>query len=184
MLSYRKSCRIQNRANGSNVWLFVKEVWLGWLIVATTNQGICAINFGESLQASIRQLQEQFPNSQVQASNPISENWVGQVIAYLESPQKGLNLPLDIQGTAFEQRVWQALQDIPLGNTASYKQIAQKIGNPKAARAVARACAANRIAVAIPCHRVIGSDGSLKGYRWGSQRKKALLELEANAISR
>jgi O-6-methylguanine DNA methyltransferase len=99
-----------------------------------------------------------------------------------DKPQQGLDLPLDIQGTAFQQRVWQVLQEIPPGITASYSEIAQQIGNPRAVRAVARACASNQIAVAIPCHRVVGSDGSLKGYRWGSNRKQALLDREITKI--
>lgn len=165
-----------------DIWFVVKEVWLGWIIVAATKRGICAIHIGDNAEALIRQLQAQFPNAQIERSDPIFQNWVEQIIAYIETPQKGLNLPLDIQGTAFQQRVWKALQDIPIGNTASYTEIAQQIGNPKAVRAVARACATNQIAVAIPCHRVIGSDGSLKGYRWGNERKQALLEHEANAM--
>jgi AraC family transcriptional regulator, regulatory protein of adaptative response / methylated-DNA-[protein]-cysteine methyltransferase len=105
------------------------------------------------------------------------------VITFIETPQLGLDLPLDIQGTAFQQRVWQALQSIPPGTNASYSEIAEQIGNPKAVRAVARACATNQIAVAIPCHRVVGSDGSLKGYRWGSDRKRNLIDREATQLS-
>jgi len=172
----------QNRANGIDMWFTVREVWLGCVIIAATRRGICSIQIGDNTEMLIGQLKQTFPNAQFQASDPIFENWVERVIAYIEANQRSLNLPLDIQGTVFQQRVWQALQDIPFGSTISYTEIAQQIGNPKAVRAVARACATNQIAIVIPCHRVIGSDGSLKGYRWGNERKQALLEREANAV--
>lgn len=169
----------QQGASGIEIRFTVKPLWLGWVLVAATHRGICAIHLGDTAEELTTQLQHQFPNAQLRESDPTFETWIEQVIALIETPQRSLTLPLDIQGTAFQQRVWQALQDIPPGSTASYSAIAQQIGNPKAVRAVARACAANQLAVAVPCHRVVGSDGSLRGYRWGSDRKRALLEREA-----
>ncbi|NEN97643.1 MAG: bifunctional DNA-binding transcriptional regulator/O6-methylguanine-DNA methyltransferase Ada [Moorea sp. SIO3I7] len=171
--------KYQQGADVIEIRFAVKPSWLGWVLVAATTQGICAISLGDTEEALIEQLQNQFPNAQVHESDSTFALWIEQVIAFIEIPQQGLNLPLDIQGTAFQQRVWRTLQDIPPGSTASYAEIAQQIGNPKAVRAVARACAANQLAIAIPCHRVVGSDNTLKGYRWGCKRKRALLEREA-----
>jgi AraC family transcriptional regulator, regulatory protein of adaptative response / methylated-DNA-[protein]-cysteine methyltransferase len=169
----------QQGAKGLEIQFAVKQIWLGWVVVAMTTKGICAIGLGDTAEVVTAQLQQQFPHAQLQESDPEFADWIDRVINFIETPQLGLDLPLDIQGTAFQQRVWQALQQIPVGTTASYSDIAAQIGNPKAVRAVARACATNQIAVAIPCHRVIGSDGSLKGYRWGSDRKRTLLDREA-----
>jgi AraC family transcriptional regulator, regulatory protein of adaptative response / methylated-DNA-[protein]-cysteine methyltransferase len=169
----------QQGARGIEIQFAVKPVWLGWVLVAATSKGICTISLGDTAEALTAQLKNQFPHAQILESDPTFENWIEQILALIETPQRGLNLPLDIQGTAFQQRVWQALQTIAPGNTASYSTIAQQIGNPKAVRAVARACASNQLAVAVPCHRVVGSDGSLRGYRWGNDRKRALLEREA-----
>ncbi|BAZ52783.1 methylated-DNA--protein-cysteine methyltransferase [Nostoc sp. NIES-4103] len=171
--------KYQQGADGIEIRFAVKRSWLGWVLVAATTKGICAIHLGDTEEVLIEQLQNQFPNAQLSESDSTFEDWIEQVIAFIEMPQQGLNLPLDIQGTAFQQRVWRTLQDIPPGSTASYAQIAQQIGNPKAVRAVARACATNQLAIAIPCHRVVGSDNTLKGYRWGCDRKRALLEREA-----
>jgi AraC family transcriptional regulator of adaptative response/methylated-DNA-[protein]-cysteine methyltransferase len=128
-----------------------------------------------------RDLQDQFPKADLVGDESGYEDLVAQVIGLIERPGVGLDLPLDIRGTAFQRRVWQALQQIPVGTTASYADIAKEIGMPKAARAVAQACGANTLAVAIPCHRVIRNDGTLSGYRWGVERKRALLEREAHA---
>lgn len=173
----------QQGAKGLTIQFAVKQIWLGWVVVAMADRGICAIGLGDTAKIVTAQLQQQFPHAQLQESNSEFEDWVDRTIAFIETPQLGLDLPLDIQGTAFQQRVWQALQQIPYGTTASYSEIAKQIGNPKAVRAVARACATNQIAVAIPCHRVVGSDGSLKGYRWGSDRKYTLIEREAAQLS-
>ncbi len=154
------------------------ESYLGWIIVAATEVGICAIEFGENPEALEEQIHRQFPQAKFCETDPTFKQWLTQLIAFIELPERDLNLPLDIQGTVFQQQVWQALQAIPTGSTLSYSELANKIGNPKAVRAVARACASNKIAVAIPCHRVIGSDGTLTGYRWGIERKEALLERE------
>jgi AraC family transcriptional regulator of adaptative response/methylated-DNA-[protein]-cysteine methyltransferase len=128
-----------------------------------------------------RDLQDQFPKADLVGDESGYEDLVAQVIGLIERPGVGLDLPLDIRGTAFQRRVWQALQQIPVGTTASYADIAKEIGMPKAVRAVAQACGANTLAVAIPCHRVIRNDGTLSGYRWGVERKRALLEREAHA---
>lgn len=152
---------------------------LGWVLVAATDRGICAIDFGDTPETLTEQLQARFPKAQLQASDPAFSHWVAQVLALIETPDRGLDLPLDIQGTAFQQRVWQALQAIPPGITMSYTEVAKQIEHPTAVRAVAAACAANTLAVVIPCHRVVRSNGALSGYRWGIERKRALLEREA-----
>jgi len=130
---------------------------------------------------TIPALQDRFPNANMIGADRDFENLVARVVGFIEAPKIGLNLPLDVRGTAFQQRVWQALREIPVGSTASYSEIAGRIGLPKAVRAVAQACASNEIAVAIPCHRVVRSNGSLSGYRWGVERKRALLEREEEA---
>ncbi len=149
---------------------------LGSVIVVAREQGICAIALGDRSEELVQQVYGQFP--QAKLCDHDLQSWVAEVIAMIEIPRLGLNLPLDIQGTSFQVQVWQALQTIPLGSTLSYKQVATQIGNPKAVRAVASACAANKLAIAIPCHRVIGSNGAMSGYRWGVERKRALLQRE------
>jgi AraC family transcriptional regulator, regulatory protein of adaptative response / methylated-DNA-[protein]-cysteine methyltransferase len=151
---------------------------LGEILVAATDKGICAISLGDDPDALLRELQDGFPNANMIGADTDFEHVVAQVVGLVEAPGIGLDLPLDLRGTAFQQRVWQALRKIPLGRTASYAEIARRLGDPKAVRAVARACGANRIAVAIPCHRVVRTDGALSGYRWGVERKRALLERE------
>jgi len=127
----------------------------------------------------LRDLQDRFPRAELRGAEPDYEQTVAQVIGLVEAPQIGLDLPLDVRGTAFQQRVWLALREIPAGSTVSYAELARRIGAPKGARAVAGACAANALAVAIPCHRVVRNDGALSGYRWGVERKQALLDREA-----
>ncbi len=161
----------------------VGECSLGSVLVAATEKGICAILFGEEPAALAEDLQTRFPKARVIGGDPSFETWVARVVGFVEAPRLGLDLPLDVRGTVFERRVWKALQQIPLGSTASYSEVAKKIGAPGSARAVARACGANRLAVAIPCHRVVRSDGGLSGYRWGVERKRTLLERES-AVSR
>ena len=129
----------------------------------------------------MRDLQDRFPRATLIGGDAGFEHLVAKVVGFVEAPRLGLDLPLDVRGTAFQQRVWQALREIPAGATASYAEIAKRIGAPKAVRAVAQACAANRLAVAIPCHRVVRNDGALSGYRWGVERKRALLDREAVA---
>jgi len=137
------------------------------------------VSIGSDAQLLTQALLDQFPDAEPAVDDPVFAQSVTRVMEYLDHPTSKFDLPLDIRGTAFQQRVWQALREIPAGKTASYNAIAERIGAPKAARAVAQACAANKLAVIIPCHRVLHSDGSLSGYRWGVERKKALLDLEA-----
>jgi AraC family transcriptional regulator, regulatory protein of adaptative response / methylated-DNA-[protein]-cysteine methyltransferase len=157
---------------------------LGLTLVAASENGVCAILFGDAQDSLLRDLKQQFPNARLIGGDKDFEQLTAKVIGFIEDPSKGLDLPLDIRGTAFQHRVWDALRRIPVGSTASYAEIARKIGAPKAVRAVARACATNHIAVAIPCHRVVRSDGALSGYRGGVERKRALLDKEAGIGSR
>lgn len=151
---------------------------LGLLLVAATDKGLCSIRFGDSEAELLGELNSRFPNAEIGSSDTAFQATVAATVAYVEQPKGRFNLPLDIQGTAFQQRVWQALQDIPLGQTASYQDVATAIGSPAAVRAVAGACAANPVAVAIPCHRVVKAGGALSGYRWGAERKERLLQRE------
>lgn len=152
---------------------------LGALLVAASEKGLCHIALGDDPQALLEELQARFPKADLVGGDPVFEAWMATVVGFVESPGTGLSLPLDVRGTAFQQRVWQALREVPVGETVSYAEIARRIGAPKAVRAVAGACAANTLAVAIPCHRVVRNDGALSGYRWGVVRKQALLEREA-----
>jgi AraC family transcriptional regulator of adaptative response/methylated-DNA-[protein]-cysteine methyltransferase len=169
------------RAGGANTTIrfAVGQCSLGSILVAATAKGICAILLGDDPDALVRDLQDRFPLAQLVGGDAGFEQLVAKVVGFVENPAVGLGLPLDIRGTAFQQRVWQALRDIPAGSTASYAQVASRVGSPKAARAIARACAANAIAVAIPCHRVVRNNGAHSGYRWGVDRKCALLQREA-----
>ena len=173
------------RAGGANtaIRFAVGQCSLGSILVASSEKGVCAIVMGDDPEALIHDLQDRFPRARLIGGDAGYESLVAQVIGFIEAPRTGLDLPLDVRGTAFQQRVWQALQQIPAGTTATYADIARKIGAPKAVRAVAGACAANALAVAIPCHRVIRSDGALSGYRWGVERKRALLEREGSSTS-
>lgn len=169
------------RAGGASaeIRFAVGECSLGSILVARSQHGVCAIMLGDDPEALARDLQDRFPRATLIGGDPEFEQLVSRVVGLVESPARGLELPLDVQGTAFQQRVWRALREIPPGSTASYTEIASRIGSPKSARAVAQACAANPLAVAIPCHRVLRNDGGLSGYRWGVERKRALLEREA-----
>jgi len=168
------------RAGGAaqRIRFAVAQCSLGALLVAQSERGLCAILLGDDPDALVRDLQDRFTHAELQGGDADFEALVARVVAFVEAPGLGLDLPLDVQGTAFQQRVWQALRAIPAGQTASYADIARRIGAPAAVRAVAQACGANRLAVAIPCHRVMKSDGTLSGYRWGVERKQALLERE------
>ena len=171
--------RFRSGGSGAAIRFAVGECSLGSILVAATDKGVCAILLGDKPEALVRELEDRFPRATLVGGDPGFEQWVAKVVGFVEAPALGLDLPLDVRGTAFQQRVWQALRKIPAGSTATYSQIAQRIGVPKAVRAVAQACATNAIAVAIPCHRVVRNDGSLSGYRWGVERKRALLEREA-----
>ena len=157
----------------------VGESSLGSILVACSQQGVCAILLGDDPDALVRDLQDRFPRASLIGGDAGFETLVSQVVGFVESPGVGLDLPLDVRGTAFQQRVWQALREIPAGSTVSYTDLARRIGSPRSVRAVAQACGANLLAVAIPCHRVVRTDGGLSGYRWGVDRKRALLQREA-----
>jgi AraC family transcriptional regulator of adaptative response/methylated-DNA-[protein]-cysteine methyltransferase len=171
------------RAGGANteIRFAVGECSLGSILVATSERGVCAILLGDDPDALVRDLQDHFPRARLIGGDAEFEDLVAKVVGFVEAPRHGLDLPLDIAGTAFQQRVWQALRGIPPGETATYTEIARRIGAPKSVRAVAQACGANALAVAIPCHRVVRNDGALSGYRWGVERKRALLEKETAA---
>jgi AraC family transcriptional regulator of adaptative response/methylated-DNA-[protein]-cysteine methyltransferase len=173
----------QFRAGGEDTDIFfaIAKCSLGSILVAQSKKGVCSILIGDDPVSLVRELQDQFPKANLIGDEPGYEDVVAKVVGLIEHPEIGVDLPLDIRGTAFQQRVWKALQQIPPGTTATYTDIAKKIGMPKAVRAVAQACASNALAVAIPCHRVIRTDGTLSGYRWGVERKNALLEREAHA---
>ncbi|GAA3527353.1 bifunctional DNA-binding transcriptional regulator/O6-methylguanine-DNA methyltransferase Ada [Zobellella aerophila] len=169
------------RAGGANteIRFAIGECSLGAILVAQSGRGVCAILLGDDPDALARELQDSFPAATLLGNDAGFERRVAQVVGLVEHPRLGLDLPLDVRGTAFQQRVWQLLQQIPAGETASYGELARRLGQPKAARAVAQACAANTLAVAIPCHRVVRTDGGLSGYRWGVARKRMLLAREA-----
>ncbi len=154
---------------------------LGAILVAQTTRGVCAILLGDDPDVLLRDLQDRFPKAHLIGGDTGFEQTVACVVGFIEAPRIGLSLPLDLRGTAFQQRVWQALCGIPVGQTVSYSDIAQRIGAPSSVRAVARACAANPVALAVPCHRVLRIDGGISGYRWGVERKRTLLAREAGA---
>uniref|UniRef100_UPI00260620A7 methylated-DNA--[protein]-cysteine S-methyltransferase n=1 Tax=Asticcacaulis sp. TaxID=1872648 RepID=UPI00260620A7 len=151
---------------------------LGALLVARSEKGVCAVFLGDDPEALVRDLQDAFPKAELIGGDAAFEETMARVAGLIEAPQTALDLPLDIRGTLFQQKVWAALQALPAGTCVSYSELAERVGLPAAVRAVASACAANKIAVAIPCHRVVRTDGSLSGYRWGVERKAALLEAE------
>ncbi|MBA4284226.1 MAG: bifunctional DNA-binding transcriptional regulator/O6-methylguanine-DNA methyltransferase Ada [Xanthomonadaceae bacterium] len=171
------------RAGGTNteIRFAIGECSLGAILVAASARGICAILLGDDPDALARDLQDRFPKASLIGADAGFEATVARVVGLVEAPRLGHDLPLDVRGTAFQQRVWQALREIPAGQTASYAEVAQRIGAPTSMRAVAQACGANALAVAIPCHRVVKSDGALSGYRWGVARKRSLLDREAQA---
>jgi AraC family transcriptional regulator of adaptative response/methylated-DNA-[protein]-cysteine methyltransferase len=152
---------------------------LGRVLVAATGQGVCAILFDDDADALKADLKVRFPGATLDAGDELFAKLAAAVLDFIENPASPIEFPLDPVGTTFQKRVWRALHDVAPGTTASYKEIAERIGSPKASRAIARACAANPIAVAIPCHRIVRRDGSLSGYRWGTERKRALLDREA-----
>jgi AraC family transcriptional regulator of adaptative response/methylated-DNA-[protein]-cysteine methyltransferase len=173
----------QYRAGGANEeikFAVGQTSSLGAILVASTKKGVAAILLGDDPEELVRNLQDRFPNARLIGADRDYEGLVAQVVGFVEAPRIGLDLPLDVRGTAFQERVWRALQEIPAGATVSYAEVARRIGVPKSVRAVAAACGANKLAVAIPCHRVIRNDGSLSGYAWGVERKRALLDREAS----
>lgn len=168
----------RNGGAGTVIRFAVGECSLGSVLVAASEKGVCAIFLGDDPDALVRDLQDQFPKARLIGGDREFEGTVARVIGFIEAPATGLDLPLDVRGTAFQQKVWRALQQVPAGSTVSYSGLAERLGVPRAVRAVARACAANALAVAIPCHRVLRNDGNLSGYRWGVERKRTLLKKE------
>lgn len=171
------------RAGGADeeIRFAIAETSLGALLVAASEKGVCSILMGDNPEKLLQDLQDRFTRARLVGGDAKFEKLVAKVVGLVERPRKDLDLPLDIRGTAFQQRVWKVLTTIPAGKTASYAQIARKIGKPSAVRAVAQACAANNLAIAIPCHRVVKTDGGLSGYRWGVARKQELLAREEAA---
>jgi len=152
---------------------------LGYILVARTGKGVCAILFGDNAAFLERDLRQRFPRARVLGSDAGTESLATEVARVSEDPRRTPEIPLDVRGTPFQQRVWRALREIPVGSTVTYAAVAQRLGAPRSARAVAQACAANPLAILIPCHRVVRQDGALSGYRWGIERKRALLSLES-----
>ena len=173
--------RFRAGGEGTIIRFAVGECSLGPILVAATEKGVCAIALGDDPDALVRSLQDRFSNAKLIGGDREFEQQVAKIVGLVEQPARGLDLPLDIRGTAFQRRVWDAIRAIPAGSTASYSELAKRLGKPNSVRAVAQACASNTIAVAIPCHRVVRMDGSLAGYRWGVERKRALLAREKAA---
>jgi AraC family transcriptional regulator, regulatory protein of adaptative response / methylated-DNA-[protein]-cysteine methyltransferase len=173
----------QYRAGGTkeDIRFAVGQTSLGAILVASSKKGVAAILLGSDPDEFVRDLQDRFPKARLIGADRDYEALVARVVGFVEAPTIGVDLPLDVRGTAFQQRVWRALREIPVGETVCYAEIARRIGSPQAARAVAAACAANNLAVAIPCHRVVRNDGSLSGYAWGVERKRELIRKEAMA---
>jgi AraC family transcriptional regulator of adaptative response/methylated-DNA-[protein]-cysteine methyltransferase len=184
---YEKSYKVlgmapsRYRAGGVDIEIqfAIGECSLGSILVAQSDRGICAILLGSDPDKLARDLQDSFPRASLIGGNADFERLVANVVGFIDAPRIGLNLPLDVRGTAFQQLVWHALREIPPGQTESYADIAKRVGAPGSVRAVGRACAANKLPVAIPCHRVVRKDGELAGNRWGVERKRTLLEKES-----
>jgi AraC family transcriptional regulator, regulatory protein of adaptative response / methylated-DNA-[protein]-cysteine methyltransferase len=170
--------QFRDRGIGQQIRYAVASSTLGAVLVAATERGVCAIELDDDPTEMIDRLTRRFANARLEVDDDGFARTVQAVVDFIEQPARGLDLPLDIAGTAFQHRVWQALRQIPLGQTISYSELAQRLGQPQAVRAVAGACGSNPVALALPCHRVVGSDGALRGYRWGLQRKRALLARE------
>ena len=170
--------RYRKGGEGETIRFALARCSLGALLVATTPRGICAILLGDDAALLLHDLHARFPQAELQEAEPGFERTLLDVVAFVDAPRIGLSLPLDVRGTAFQQRVWDALRQVPAGQTVSYAELAARLGMPQGARAVASACAANPAAIAIPCHRVVRNDGALSGYRWGVERKRKLLDRE------
>ena len=168
----------RNGGANADIHFAVGQCGLGSILVAQSQKGVCAILIGDDPDVLLRDLQERFPKANLIGGDADYEALVAKVVGLIEAPALGFDLPLDVRGTAFQRRVWEALQSIPPGETVTYGALATRLGSPRAVRAVAGACAANAVAVAIPCHRVIGASGALTGYRWGVARKRELLARE------
>jgi AraC family transcriptional regulator of adaptative response/methylated-DNA-[protein]-cysteine methyltransferase len=164
--------------DGITITYGLAQCYLGWVIVAATDRGICAIEFGDDPDTLPEQVQARFPNAQLNKADTGFKTILRDVVDFIESPKDTFRVPLDIRGTAFQQQVWEILRQIRPGETMSYTAVAERMGKPNAVRAVASACASNKLAVVIPCHRVVSKTGKTGGYRWGPERKKRLLESE------
>jgi AraC family transcriptional regulator of adaptative response/methylated-DNA-[protein]-cysteine methyltransferase len=173
--------QFRSGGRGESIRFAVGQCSLGSILVASTEKGVCAIQLGDSPGALVRDLQDTFAKAELIGGDEDFEQLVARVVGFVEAPMQGFDLPLDVRGTLFQQRVWRALREIPAGSTVSYAEVAKRIGAPTAVRAVAQACLSNPIAVVIPCHRVVRTDGALSGYRWGVERKRMLLEREATS---
>jgi len=167
---------------GVEIWFTIEDSPLRLVLLAATERGVCAVEIGSNAKVLQQELVSDFPKATLTENGVALKNHLAELRKYLSAPSRGLVLPLDIAGTAFQHRVWGALRNIPIGQTATYQQIARRIGAAKAVRAVGSACGANKVALAIPCHRAVRTDGSLGGYRWGVKRKRALLEAERAGI--
>jgi AraC family transcriptional regulator of adaptative response/methylated-DNA-[protein]-cysteine methyltransferase len=167
--------------DGETIRYTVVSTWLGWALVAATERGICMTALGDNRAGLEADLRRRFPAATLTPADAALSGWAERVVRFITRPGEQLDLPLDIRGTAFQAQVWRALQKIPPGETATYTGIAQALGRPRAVRAVAQACASNKLAVLVPCHRVVRGDGDLAGYRWGIERKRALLAREREA---
>jgi len=175
--------RRRRGGSGETIRFVTVATALGWALVAATERGICMTALGDDRDSLAGSLRQRFPSAEVIAEDAGLKQWADRIVRFITAPEQNLDLPLDIRGTAFQARVWRALQKIPLGKTASYAEIAAALGQPKAVRAVAQACASNKLALLVPCHRVIRTDGDLGGYRWGLERKRALLARERAAAA-
>lgn len=176
-----KPSTYQKGGRGTRIRFATAQCSLGWVLVAATDRGVCAIDLGDAPGPLVDRLRARFPESELVEGDPEFAEWTAQILAFLDAPHGSLDIPLDILGTAFQRRVWLALREVAPGSTVSYGEIAARIGSPKAARAVAQACASNQLAVAVPCHRIVRKNGELGGYRWGIERKRRLLEREAES---
>jgi AraC family transcriptional regulator of adaptative response/methylated-DNA-[protein]-cysteine methyltransferase len=176
--------QMRRGAPGARIRYSAARSYLGWILVAATERGVCAIEIGDAPEPLRRRLAARFPQAELRGDDPALAARIEKVLAFIEAPERGLALPLDIQGTAFQKRVWKALQSVRAGSTTTYAALARRLGRPTAARAVAGACAANPLALAIPCHRVVRGDGGLGGYRWGIERKRQILRREGASGAR
>jgi len=171
--TYRKG------APGMEIGYTVANSTLGKVLVAATTRGVSAVYLGEKPESLVDALRKEYPRAEIQRTQGANEQWLREILHRIEGDAPSLDLPLDVQATAFQRRVWQELQKIPRGTTRTYSQVARALGKPRSVRAVARACATNPVSIVVPCHRVIRMDGTLAGYRWGLQRKEKLLERES-----
>jgi AraC family transcriptional regulator of adaptative response/methylated-DNA-[protein]-cysteine methyltransferase len=173
----------QKGGKGMKIGYSIAKSGLGKVLVAATERGVSAVYLGDAVAGLLKELREEYPRAEIAAADGGFDRWVKEIVERVEGKPPRVELPLDLQATAFQRRVWQELQRIPRGTTRTYMQVAKALGNPKAVRAVARACATNPVSIVVPCHRVIREDGSLAGYRWGLSRKEQLLETERSAAA-